>query len=161
MTEISDACRYRSNGSSKTVVWFGGLHEPFLGTKFFDDNGLNLLSVIDKDFSWYTKGIGGLGDFEASVDWIRSFIGNNPASYCFAGQSSGGYAALRFAHSIKPAVCVAFAPQTQNLDNRPNCFLPPLAPVYLDAPVQFPIVLQIFRAPKMKQARKMGRLETD
>lgn len=150
--DFSDACRHIDNGSTVTLIFFGGLNEPFLNHAFLEPAGLNGLFLRDLRGDWYTGGVVGIADdFETSMDWVHAQLVAEGSRYpVMAGQSSGGYAALRAAIFIRPCAVIAFAPQTGNRPGlngqmQPHVELPSIAGLYQATPPGCPIVLHIAR----------------
>lgn len=148
ISELSSAARYTDRGGDHCLIWFGGLHEPFLSTDFLPLEW-NILNLLDAEFDWYTKGVTGLApSFEDAVRRIQEIVGDQKVA-C-GGQSSGGYAALRFAHALSGDLCFAFAPQTRNFiqeggEQLPAVTLPSVEELYLAEPPSFPVVLHLSR----------------
>jgi hypothetical protein len=152
------AARHVANGSEACLVWFSGLHEPFLNPNFLRSRpGLSLdgLLLLDAAADWYTNGIRDIGGgFAQSVMWLQAFLSGHGYKRVFlGGQSSGGYAAIRIARHIRPTAVIAFSPQTRNIVNaqghqQPAIVLEDLAGVYADWDCGFPIYIHLSRSEK-------------
>lgn len=133
-----------------TIVWFGGISEGFLNVDKISGD-FNSISVRDVDNNWYINGIKGLGEsFQESVEIIRKeTVGRKVIC---GGQSSGGYAALRFAHALKANLCIAFAPQTAFRPGiataNPFVEIPSVEELYLNDPPTFPVIIHLSRSEK-------------
>lgn len=101
-------------GSDVLFVWFGGINEPFFSENFARECGFDCLYFVDKKYNWYTEGVDEEGvDHDTLISLLTDVCGGY--SYvCFAGQSSGGYAALYYATKCRADLVIAFAPQTKN-----------------------------------------------
>ncbi len=144
---------YTHHDSDVTLIWFCGISEPLLNPGFLAAKGINLLCVRDVRSDWYISGsLDFVQSFESLIDWIHTFLVEHGSRFpIFAGQSSGGYAALRAAKIIEPCLVIAFAPQTASRSGpngmlQPPLPLPALDVMYRDEPVDFPIVIHISRS---------------
>ena len=104
-------------GSDLLLVSFGGRGEGYNFMGLAERLGADGLFFRDSADEWYQNGVRGLSTTFADVgDFIRRVMSSRARSHVlFIGQSSGGYAALRFAHELEPDSCLAFAPQTHAL----------------------------------------------
>jgi len=153
---ISNSMLYTNNGSDAIIVWFGGMHEPFLNPVFlktYPNAVFDGLFLTDARSDWYMAGFNGIAeDFASSVEWLQKFIHDHRYRRIFlCGQSSGAYAALRVARHIRPTAVIAFAPQTRNLVNKRGKMQPwvnveDLTLLYSDWGNDFPIHIHLSRS---------------
>lgn len=131
-------------GAQASFIWFGGLHEAFPRPDFLRRISMNGMFFRDVGENWYRGGIEGLtrGD-EETIEFLQRQFGSNCV---LAGQSSGGYAALRYAHAIEPLLCIAMAPQTANRDTGPSTLLLDVEGLFRDHPKGFPVSLHLSRS---------------
>ena len=154
-SEICESCVVYNGGFSRTLVWFGGIHEPFLSRTVTEQIGVNGVFLRDIRSDWYMQGLAGMGDFTESAKRLGEIIsGLNSECIAFGGQSSGGYGALRYSHALSPDICIAFAPQTRNLTDAAGRTLPwtpvvSLSELYEAQPSATPIVFHLSRSEKL------------
>lgn len=92
------------------LIWFGGFFEPPI-PKHLDALGYSSLNLLDTNRDWYTGGVSGLtSNEEETAEWLAGMV-QGRAVIC-GGQSSGGYAAIRYGHALNAALIVAISPQT-------------------------------------------------
>lgn len=110
-----DDVRVDDRGSDALLVSFGGFHEGFTFVGLAARLGVDGVFLRDQRLDWYLGGVRGIGDDMAAVcAFLRGVISIRPRRRVVCiGQSSGGYAALRFALEIGPDAVIAFAPQTR------------------------------------------------
>lgn len=149
------AVKYYEKQSSTLLIWFGGINEPFFSSKMPNISNSDCLYFRDDNKDWYMDGIHLLtGGFTESVRAIVEFINSKRYKDVFiAGQSSGGYASLRFGHAIKPTAVFAFSPQTKNIYSGqcqmcPHVRLEDLGLLFTSEPVGFQVVLNLARSEK-------------
>jgi hypothetical protein len=148
VVQLSSAAVLHDGGAKNTLVWFGGLHEPFLNPAFLPPDW-NCLTVVDERFDWYMEGIAGLANnFEDTAVALAGRLCGHRTVY--AGQSSGGYAALRFCEAASGDLCIAFAPQTHNVMAR-GSMRPWVDVIAVDKLLEtnkpsFPIVIHLSRS---------------
>jgi len=147
---MSGEWQYIDHGGNAVFVWFGGIHEKHLWCDFLRDESIDALTFIDAKFNWYVDGIQGVpGGFFGAIDHIRALCDGK--KIIVAGQSSGGYAALRFSLELNPALCIAFAPQTGNRPGlkdipQPAIPIPDVAGAYVERQPEFPVVIHMSRS---------------
>ncbi len=141
-------------------MWFGGRDEPFVSGKMCTETGCDLLSVKNTRGDWFIGGIEGIGDLETSTIWIGDQISKKKYRKVFiAGQSSGGYMALKMSHRFRPDAAIVFNPTTQNWPAGSAAVCPTtlwgkdkiitnLNDLYKNDPVDFPIVYSVGRSEK-------------
>lgn len=147
--------------SDRLLIWFGGRDEPFLSNKMGIATGCDVVSIKNARGDWFIAGIKGIdGGVEGMAIWIAEQIARKPyRKVFFAGQSSGGYAALKFSHRFKPAAAIVFNPSTQNWPDGsvavcptriwgPDKVITNLNELYKNEPVDFPIVFSVGRSEK-------------
>lgn len=152
---------FMDHGSDRLLVWFGGRDEPFLSDKMCHATGCDVLSIKNVRGDWFIGGLVGIdGGLEGMTTWLGEQIKRKPyRKVFFAGQSSGGYAALKFAHTYKPHAVIVFNPSTQNWPAGSKAVCPTrvwgkdkiitnLNELYRDQPVTFPIVYSVGRSEK-------------
>lgn len=102
-------------GSDVLMVSFGGRYEGFNFVNLAERLGFDGLFFRDGRLDWYTAGVCGIsGGVDEACGFIRDVIGRKSRRRVLCiGQSSGGYAALRFGLEILPDAIVAFSPQTK------------------------------------------------
>lgn len=147
-------------GSNSLLIWFGGRNEPFISDKMAHATKCDVLTIKNVRGDWYVGGIGGIaGGIDGAMDWLSDQIGKKDYKNVFiAGQSSGGYMALKTAHYFKPTAAIVFNPTTQNFPLDSKFFSPQRYPqryqitnlneLYRKQPVSFPIVLNVGRSEK-------------
>lgn len=104
-------------GSHRTVLVFPGRFSHmwvsvYLLQRLLEPHGVNVIHVFDPLDAFYLGGIGGMGhDLRAAQDILRRLAANigTRQLYCF-GQSSGGYAALRYGLELGATAILAFSP---------------------------------------------------
>ncbi len=111
----SEFFRYEKHGSDTLFVWFGGINEPFFSSSFPSYSGFDCLYFRDSEFDWYANGVAGLvPDAESLIAALRDGLMPAYSHVCFAGQSSGGHAALYYGLACLADLCIVFAPQIRN-----------------------------------------------
>lgn len=162
MTIMSNNNAYQLHdiGSENLLIWFGGRNEPFISNKMAHSTGCDVLSVKNILGDWYVGGIVGInGGVEGAISWLKEQIEKKSYKNIFiAGQSSGGYMALKMAHQFSPTAAIVFNPTTQNFPLDSKIFSPQRYPqryqitnlneLYRSQPVAFPIVLNVGRSEK-------------
>lgn len=150
---VNGSAEYYDRQSDTLLIWFGGINEPFFSSKMPDITLSDCLYFRDDNEDWYMNGIHLLsGGFLDSVNSIKEFIAAKKYRNVFlAGQSSGGYASLRFAHAVKPTAVFAFSPQTKNFYSGqcqmcPHIKLDDLGLLYTSIPIDFQVVLNLPRS---------------
>jgi hypothetical protein len=138
--------RYVQRSSTHLLIWFGGHCEPMVSDRHFDDVGLSSLNVIDQRMDWLTNGLEGVTASDAeTVAWLRETAAGRPV-IC-GGQSSGGYAAIRYGHALDASLIVALAPQTgRRTAHAPGYPLLALDQLYLEQPRSHPISIHLSRS---------------
>lgn len=104
-------------GSDRTVLVFPGRFSHmwvsvYLMQRLLEPHGVNVIHVFDPLDAFYLGGIGGMGrGLAAAQDILRRLAANigTRRLYCF-GQSSGGYAALRYGLELGATAMLAFSP---------------------------------------------------
>ena len=105
---------------SAFLVCFGGNHEGLAWERRLCRLGFPFLHVQDSRNRWYLDGADGTVGIWDTVRKIERFRARFPGlPLVTLGQSSGGYAALRYGLILGAEVMVAFAPQTHFLVPRP------------------------------------------
>lgn len=147
--EAEELFRYVDRGSTHLLIWFCGWFEPMIKDNHFDDVGCSSLNLRDTKFNWYTDGVDGVTTSEAdTIEWLRDQAAGRPV-IC-GGQSSGGYAAIRYGHALNASLIVALAPQTgRRSPNAPDYPLIPLDQLYLKDPRQHPISIHLSRSERL------------
>jgi hypothetical protein len=112
--ELDSDYRIVDRRSDVLVVSFGGRGEGYNFIPLTERIGADGLFFRDSADDWYLSGVRGISRrFEEICAFIGRVIQVRPRSHVlFLGHSSGGYAALRFAHALEPDSCIALAPQT-------------------------------------------------
>lgn len=107
---------FYQNGSKTLLIWFGGMDEPFISQKMAIACNVDVLAVTDKFKSWYSLGFcSNHSTYQDSLEQLEKTISDGAyEKLVFCGQSSGGYAALKYALDLKPDLVIAFSPQTKN-----------------------------------------------
>ncbi len=103
------------HGADVLMISFGGFHEGFNFVGLGERLGVDGLFLRDRNLDWYLGGVRGIGtDLPAVSRFLREVIGIRPRRRVLCiGQSSGGYAALRFGLEVAPDAVLAFSPQTR------------------------------------------------
>lgn len=104
-------------GSDRTVLVFPGRLSDmwvsvYLMQRLLEPFGVNVIHVFDPLDAFHLGGFGGMGrTMEAAQDVLRRLATNigTRQLYCF-GQSSGGYAALRYGLDLGAKAMLAFSP---------------------------------------------------
>ncbi|NYZ11329.1 hypothetical protein HL658_02100 [Azospirillum sp. RWY-5-1] len=104
-------------GSHRTVLVFPGRYahmwvSVYLMQRLLEPHGVNVIHVFDALDAFHLGGIGGMGNsLEAAQHILRRLAANigTRQLYCF-GQSSGGYAALRYGLDMGATAVLAFSP---------------------------------------------------
>jgi len=111
-----DGLRFYQRNTRTLVIWFGGINEPYFSEKLSSVCNVDLIAVLDTKCSWYTEGFHEVHEsYEDGLATLRCLIEENGfEKIILCGQSSGGYAALRFAIDLKPELVFVFSPQTRN-----------------------------------------------
>lgn len=76
-----------------------------------DDLGYSVVLIRDPQYHWYQDGIGGLGDVERSVEYVRTLNRIRPRVIAM-GVSMGGFGALLYGILAEIPEIIALAPQT-------------------------------------------------
>jgi hypothetical protein len=112
------------NNSENLIICFGGMALKMGGilpfeflnylSKTFQKN-TDLYFYIDKNQSWYHKGIDGIANnIEDTVLYLNSIIKNsNYKKILFMGVSAGGYASILFGSLCNVSNVIAFIPRTK------------------------------------------------
>ncbi len=112
-----------TNDRDNLIVCFGGraskmdgVH-PFEFLRYLSRNygdRCDFLFYVDRQDSWYHKGLLGLTDsVQQTAEYLSQKIGERPyKTVTFMGTSAGGYAAILFGSLCNVTNVVAFIPQT-------------------------------------------------
>ena len=118
-----EACEHAAWGDGKLkvlVVCFGGNYEGLSWRSRLQALGVNFLHLQDSKFRWYLEGADGAAGPWDTIRKIKDYHSRLPGlPLVTLGQSSGGYAALRYGLLLGADLMIAFAPQTHFLIPRP------------------------------------------
>jgi hypothetical protein len=107
--------RFYLKKSDTLIIWFGGAHEPFFSVNYAKNSCYDCIFFRDGNIDWYTNGVAGFLDTEGE---LIEYLENCRSKYkliIFAGQSSGGQAALYYGKICEVDLCIVFAPQIKNV----------------------------------------------
>ncbi|MGH7078818.1 MAG: alpha/beta fold hydrolase, partial [Acetobacteraceae bacterium] len=145
----TDVMIARSWAATRVIVAFGGVGEAFWSVPpFLEVPNCHLVLLRDTTRLFHVAGIEGLGDSYADcVAGLRKLIGKLGAKQVFvSGNSSGGYAALRYALDIDARGVLAFSPFTRlNATAEELARFPALRPLSRSRPEMMEDLLPLYR----------------
>jgi len=112
----TDVMIARSWAATRVIIAFGGVGEAFWSVPpFLEVPNCHLVMLRDTTRLFHVAGIEGLGDtYSECVVALRNLIQKLGATQTFVtGNSSGGYAALRYALDLNVRGVLAFSPFTR------------------------------------------------
>ena len=122
-----DSSEYKiiQNNSENLIVCFGGMVNGFFLSPPFEflnylsktyTENVDLYFFVDKNQSWYHKGIQGIGNnIDESALYIKNIMNKkNYKKTIFMGSSAGGYASILFGSLCNVSNVLAFIPRTRH-----------------------------------------------
>jgi pimeloyl-ACP methyl ester carboxylesterase len=144
----TDVMIARSWAATRVIVAFGGVGEAFWSVPpFLEVPNCHLVLLRDTTRLFHVAGIEGLGDSYAEcVVALRKLIQKLGATQVFVtGNSSGGYAALRYALDLEVRGVLAFSPFTRiNASEDELAKFPALRPLSRSRPEMMEDLLPLY-----------------
>lgn len=145
----TDVMIARSWAATRVIIAFGGVGEAFWSVPpFLEVPNCHLVLLRDTTRLFHVAGIEGLGDSYADcLAGLRKLIGKLGATQVFvSGNSSGGYAALRYALDLEARGVLAFSPFTRlNATEEELAQFPALRPLSRSRPEMMEDLLPLYR----------------
>lgn len=145
----TDVMIARSWAATRVIVAFGGVGEAFWSVPpFLEVPNCHLVMLRDTTRLFHVAGIEGLGaNYADCVAGLRKLIKKLGATQIFvSGNSSGGYAALRYALDIEARGVLAFSPFTRlNATEAELARFPAVRPLSRSRPEMMEDLLPLYR----------------
>jgi hypothetical protein len=115
LNQNGSCVQFYLKNSDTLLIWFGGAHEPFFSESYAESSRHDCIFFRDGSIDWYTNGVKDFLDTEHDLIEYLEKLRSKYKSIIFAGQSSGGQAALYYGKICNVDLCIVFAPQIKNV----------------------------------------------